>query len=148
MSPPKLKGIYQDLKGKSTEEIEEIIADNERFIVFRLSKFGEKALHLYAGLAYAMIGADFKVRPEEFCIVKPIMDAVFNIDSTIEIAEEMILKNGFTEKELRESMREALVGIGGTDPELRDRIVLVLICIAAIDGDICRRERAFIESLF
>ena len=147
MSQPSLKDIYKSLEKMNTNEILAMIHSNAHYILPELKKLGDDNVHIFAVLVYAIAGADGKVRPEEFLIIKPLMDATFGIDCTIEDAEDLVLRSGLLDKDIRGNFRNIIAQIGNIDSELAYRMVLVAMCVAAIDGDISRREKAFIESL-
>ena len=148
MSRPSLKDIYKDLENRSTEDILAMIISNANYIMPELKKFGDDDVHIFTVLVYAIAGADGKVRPEEFLVIKPLMDATFGFDSSIKDAEELVLKSGLLDKDVRSSFKNIIARISSVNPELAYRMIMVTMCVAAIDGDISRKEKAFIESFF
>ena len=130
------------------DDILAMITSNTQYILPELKKLGDDYLQIFAVLIYAIAGADGKIRPEEFLIIKPLMDATFGIDCTIKDAEDFVLKSGLIDKDVRQNFKSIIGRIGAVNPELAYRMVLVAMCVAAIDGDISRKEKAFIESFF
>lgn len=142
-----LRDIYKDLEKKSTGEIMALINTALSEILPELKKYDADIAKLFAGYVFTVVAADGKIRDEEMIIVKPIIDAIWGISSTKADAKEIILKNGFKDKDMREGFRGVLDAIGRNNPDLRIRMILLAMYISAIDGDISRKEKAFIESL-
>ena len=142
-----LKDLYKELERKSPNEIMGLINGTLREILEELKNYDPKLGQLFLGFIFTVVGADGKVREEEFYIVKPIMDALFNMNSTMADAKDLILKYGFKDKEAKALSSELLDAIGKRNPDLKIKMLALAIYICAIDGDISRKEKAFIDSL-
>lgn len=143
-----LKDLYKDLEKKTPNEIYGLINICMHDIITDLKKYDTDMSKLFAGFIFTIVGSDGKVRPEEFNVIKPIMDALFNMNAGMDDAKELILKYGFKENEAKKVTSDFLNAIGKSNPDLKMKMLTLAIYICAVDGDVSRKERAFIESLF
>ena len=97
---------------------------------------------------FMITGVDERVHMNEYRLIKPLMNAAFGKNCPYAETEAFISKNGFSEEETRERFRDVLDELKVSDPELRYRMITLAMYIAAIDEDISKREKSYIESLF
>ena len=144
---PQPSDVYKALEKMNPEEVLDLIDAKVTDVLPTLLKYDPEITHIFAGYIFTIVGADGKVRPEEYVAIKPLVDAIFNIDSDINDIKELIMKNGFDDKDMRVMFVDILNTLGRADPDIKAGMIMLAIYISALDGDISRRERAFIESL-
>lgn len=142
-----LEDVYRDLGNMTRDEILGLMGKLLDDITPSLEKYGDDVKSVFTGYLFTIVGADGKVRQEEFEVIKPVIDAVFDVDSTLADAEELVIGNGFTDEGVRGHFRNIFGQFKRDDSEFANRMILLALCIAVVDGEISEREKAFIGSL-
>ena len=147
MAIPTLKEMYEDLENRSTDEIIEMLNRNMSWILPRLERYGDDGLFLFAGFTFSVIAVDERLREEEYYVMEPFLKNLFGLNATFKDAKEIILEGVHKDPDVRESYRKLIDGLGSEDPELKNKMIFHAMLVSAIDGDVCRKERTYIESL-
>lgn len=143
----KLRDVYKELGKKQTDEIVELIRINMEEIMPMIDDFDDDMIVTFAEYVFMITAIDEKVHKKEYYLIRPLINAAFGKECSYEETEKIIFEYGYDEEETREEFRDLLDDLRKTDPELRYRMILLAMYIAAIDDDISRKEKSYIESL-
>ncbi len=148
MSP--LRQMYRDVESWSRDELMSSISFTTRRITDSMKEKGvSKPLSMFAGYIFTIVCADKKLTEEEFLVVKPLIDALHGTNCTFAEAKSYLLKgDSYNDRDLRKQVADYVKQMYIEDQKYALDLIALAVYVSALDGDISRRERAFIESLF
>ncbi len=144
-----LKTLLRQVEDMPTSAILKGIMDHTKPVLEGLESVGiDEPVKMYLTLVISMIAVDGKLAENEYQVLSPMVEAVIGRKMTYAEAKDFVFKgSSFNDKELRANITNVVNMVYNRDQRVFMEIMILLIYISGVDGDICRRERKFLEQL-
>ena len=109
---------------------------------------GLDGVAIYTDFVLCSVAADGKLTEEEYLLIKPILDLTLEMDTGYGDAQKFFYDNGLDKPDGYKKSMDAIVDLLGLiSPDLKDDIILVCMLVCAVDGELTKEERAWIQTL-
>ena len=109
---------------------------------------GLDGVAIYTDFVLCSVAADGKLTEEEYLLIKPILDLTLEMDTGYGDAQKFFYDNGLGKPDGYKKSMDAIVDLLGLiSPDLKDDIILVCMLVCAVDGELTKEERAWIQTL-
>ncbi len=144
-----LKTLLRDVEKMPRDAIEHAFFAESSIVLDGISKDGaENPVAVYLSIVFSMIAADGKLNESEYDLIAPMLEKVVDHRVSYADAKQFVFGGqSYDSKDTRANVVNMVNAIYPRNEDLATHIIMLLIYTSAIDGDICRRERAFISDL-
>ena len=109
---------------------------------------GDEAPSIFMDFIIASIAADGRLDENEYILVRPYIEALFNMEVSYEEAVRIFETAGLDKpKGMKDSVDRMVDVIGLFSREVKDDIIIICMMICAIDGVISEDEKDWIKQL-
>ena len=91
--------------------------------------------------------SDGKINEQEYLLIYPALVRAFGDDFDYTTIKESFRRDNAGKKMITEYTEDMICILGYLDDELKDDIIMLCLCIVAIDGKVSARERNYIRKL-
>ncbi len=143
----KLCDAYEEL---STVEKGLLLAEKSVKVMATLHELsipGIDPITALAGFIVGSVAADGKVNEREYLLIYPSLVKAFGDDFDFHSVKESFRKDSEGRKMLIEYNSEMLSLLDMLDDEIKEDVVTLCLCVAAIDGKVSPKEKKYIKRL-
>lgn len=128
-----------------------IIAEKSVKIITRLYAYAPREVEPSRALAGFIIGsavADGKINEREYLLMYPSLVKIFGNEFDFTSVKERLSKNVDVKRAVADYTEQMIEILDCVDDGLKDEVIILCLCVTAIDGKISLREKKYIKRLY